>query len=485
MKIHKKCAITAGLLALSSGSSLADISLQLENADGGGSVATYTLTNLIPDSQFPGASGETRFLRIGGADSIYNWGSSDRHTGGWSYTEFRGSYNNDRRVALLFGEYMDIFYLEPVGTSKDLIQLELDDTSLKVYYSSNDGTPLVDFSSIEVDPDDYGVYILALDASTTLTITLGPGSPTFSLRDESAVAALVNGRFMMAFQAVNTTINGSHHRLLMDNALDADGWHTWVTGDFADDQDSSTSFTSGEIGASRSVGSDDLRLGLGLGHSNSKQKSMYKSTSRLEGEHLVAEANYRLNDKVILSALGYYGDFRSKSSRNAADGSYTASGNTDVTNFAGRLRADWKNAYENGKLSLTPRIAYTYTDVSVDGYTETGAGVNNVTLEKQSNDAHEFRAGLDLDYVLNEKTLLRGIIEAVHINGDNDSILGSTDSTTFNVPSDDSISDTWARLGIEAVRQLSDTANVHASIFRSSEGYDATVSGAIGFNFSF
>ncbi len=108
-----------------------------------------------------------------------------------------------------------------------------------------------------------------------------------------------------------------------------------------------------------------------------------------------------------------------------------------------------------------------------------------MTLEKQSNDAHEFRVGFDLDYVLNEKTLLRGIVEAVHINSNNDSILGSAGSTTFNVPAVDSTNDTRARLGIEAVRQLSDTANVHASIFRSSEGYDATVSGAIGFNLSF
>ena len=304
--------------------------------------------------------------------------------------------------------------------------------------------------------------------------------------DKSNLGAMVNANQVYVMRGVTATLNGSHHRLLMDSSLNKDGWHTWVTGDFAGDQATDSAFASGEVGASRSVGSDDVRVGLGIGHMNASADGMFGSTSNLKGQYLVGEVDYRVRENVILSALAYYGASRATSHRNAADGSYTADGKTDVSSFAGRLRADWKNAFQAGDVSFTPRAAYTYIGSTVDAYTETGAGANNVSLEKQDRSAHEFRAGLDADYLLNEKTLLRGILEVAHLNGDNETVRGSTDSDSFTLPSDDSASkDTWARLGIEAVRQVSDSANIHASIFRSTEGYDATVSGAIGMNFWF
>jgi len=277
----------------------------------------------------------------------------------------------------------------------------------------------------------------------------------------------------------STTINGSHHRLLMDSTPGEDGWHAWVTGDFANFNDVDATQMMGEVGASRSFGSDDFRLGLSVGQTVADQDTAFGGGSKIDGDFIVLETNYRLPDsKVILSALLYYGQYDVETKRGYLLGGAKSTGKTDADSAALRLRADWKDAYVSKKFSFTPRFAYTLIDSSADAYTETG-GATPVSYASQDSLDHEFRLGVDIDYDLSSQTQFRGIVEAVYRDNEDGGLRGSAGALTFNLPADDS-SDLWGRLGVEVVHQLNESTTLNASIFGSTEGYDATVSASLG-----
>lgn len=291
----------------------------------------------------------------------------------------------------------------------------------------------------------------------------------------------------LARQLPSTTLNGSHHRLLIDTPVGADGWHTWATGDFAHFDKLDSNQTIGEIGASRNLGSENLRLGLGVGHSSIDQDLVFGGGSKIRGEFLVAELNYKIPESThVLSALAYYGDWDANVKRGYLNAGLLDSsrGDTGMTSAALRLRADWKDAYTHGKWSITPRIAYTGIDTHGDGYTETGGGFP-VTFDAQDNFEHEIRLGADIDYKFTEKTELRTIIEIAKRFEDESALSGTIIGVGgFTFPTTD-LKDTWGRLGFELSHKLTDNQSIRSSLFSSTSGADATFSGAISYNFSF
>ena len=280
------------------------------------------------------------------------------------------------------------------------------------------------------------------------------------------------------------TIHGAHHRLLMDSALDKDGWHTWASGDFSRYDELDATQAVGEIGASRNFGIENFRLGLGVGHSATDQDTTFGGGSSLKGDFLVLEANYQLKGtNVFLSALGYYGEYDVETSRGYSGGGAHSFGNTDASNYAIRLRADWKNAYVNGKMSVTPRVSYTFSDTSVDAFTEVGGGTP-ASYAKQENEEHEFRLGVDIDYALCEKASLRGIVEFVHLEGDDVGISGTSGGVGFSLPGQD-LKNSWGRAGLELVAEMNPSTNLHLGAFASTEGQDASFTGTVGFPVKF
>jgi len=281
----------------------------------------------------------------------------------------------------------------------------------------------------------------------------------------------------------STTMNGSHHRILMDSGLDEDGWHSWITGDFARFDETDSDQTLGEVGASRGFFNDTLRFGMGVGFTTLNQDTIFSGGSKIDGEFGLAEVNYRLPHNVILSSLLYYGQFDAETSRGYAGGGAKSRGETDIESLALRLRVDWKDAYKSDKFSITPRLAYTLIDSSADAYTETG-GATPATYAKQDAQDHEVRLGFDIDYALSEKTQLRTILEAVHRENDNNNLTGTSGGIGFNIDAQTS-NNTWGRLGFDVIHALNEKTNLTAAIFTSTEGYDPTFSGSIGLNMSF
>ena len=280
-----------------------------------------------------------------------------------------------------------------------------------------------------------------------------------------------------------TTINGSHHRILMDSGLDEDGWHSWVTGDLARFDDLDADQTLGEIGASRGFFNDTVRFGMGVGVTSLDQDTRFGGGSKIDGQFGLAEVNYRLPHNFILSSLVYYGRYDLETSRGYALGGAISRGETDAESLALRLRVDWKDAYKNDKFSITPRLAYTLIDSSADAYTETG-GATPATFAKQNAQDHEVRLGFDIDYALSEKTKLRTILEAVHRTNDDNNLTGTSGGIAFNIAPQTS-NNTWGRLGFDVIHQLNETTNLTTAVFTSTEGYDPTFSGSIGLNMSF
>jgi outer membrane autotransporter protein len=74
----------------------------------------------------------------------------------------------------------------------------------------------------------------------------------------------------------------------------------------------------------------------------------------------------------------------------------TASATYDSTLAALRMAAGWKLAQEGG-LSITPEVSVTYSHLSSDSYTETGAGNFNLTVNPEDVDMFEGRLGLAIE----------------------------------------------------------------------------------------
>lgn len=285
-------------------------------------------------------------------------------------------------------------------------------------------------------------------------------------------------------QLTNVTLNGAHHRLLMDSAPGKDGWHMWATGDYANFNEINATQSVSELGFSKSLYEDSIRLGLGLGYTVADQDAPFGGGSKIDGDFLVFDGNYRIpNSKFIFSSLFYYGSFEAETSRGYLLGGAKSIGETDVESMAARLRVDWKDAYKCMDVSITPRLSYTYADTSADAYAETG-GATPANFAEQNSKDHEFRLGADLDYALTEKTQLRTMIEVVYRATDGDNLIGNAGATAFNLENED-LNDTWGRLGFELLHQFNDSINAHVSVFGSTEGQDATLSTAIGVNLSF
>ncbi len=279
------------------------------------------------------------------------------------------------------------------------------------------------------------------------------------------------------------TINGAHHRLLVDSPVGENGWHTWVTGDYADIDDVDSTQYTGEIGASRDI-FENFRLGLGIGSTDVEQDTAFGGNSDIEGEFAVLEANYITPwDGLVLSALVYYGDYDVKTTRGYSSDPGFSRGSTDATNTAFRLRADWKDLTSLGEWSVTPRLAYTLIHAEADGFTETG-GLTPATFGSQDSVDHEIRLGVDFDYEINDKAAVRLMTEAVYRESDVDTLYGTAVMTPFALANED-FDDLWVRAGAELVYEVCDSAAIHASVFGSTEGYDGTVGGSIGLQVGF
>lgn len=349
---------------------------------------------------------------------------------------------------------------------------------------SSDGDTVLLSSTENPRFDEFG-EITGADI-TTAVARAGDGT---LVQDENLVESLFGGfsAQSVARQLAYTTLNGSHHRVLMDTPLDKDGYTTWATGDFARYSELDATQKLGEIGASTNFGLNDLRFGLGVGAGRIDQDLPFSGSSDFTGEFLVGEIDYQIPDTtVILSALAYYGAWEADTTRGYLNAGVLDSsrGETDIDSFALRLRADWKDAFTFGEVRISPRIAYTFTSTNGDAYTETGGGFP-VAFDSQRDREHELRAGADFDFAIDERTTFRAGLELVKRFEDESNLSGTiVGLNTFSFPSQD-LNSFWGRASAEITHIIGDNQLISASVTGATDGADPNFTGALSYSIQF
>ncbi len=298
--------------------------------------------------------------------------------------------------------------------------------------------------------------------------------PVFSLSDFTSSFGATASMPRVVYALPSTIINGSHHRVLLEQDELTKGNPFWVMGDIADHNRLDAYIGTSEVGMAHDFG-PGLRGGLGVGYGYIDQDLSYGGSHELDGQYLLGELDYRIPDtKVILSATAVYGAWESDISRGYPNGGATdlSHGETDIDTMSLRLRADWLDLFEAGGFSFSPRIAYTLTRINRDSYSETGGGFP-ASFDKDRHTTKELRAGLTAEKKMTEKLTLRGILEGVHRDDEQSGNFSGSVSGLFDfsIPGQ-AVEENWARAGIETSYQIDENKYFTGTVFGSTEGED-------------
>ncbi len=295
----------------------------------------------------------------------------------------------------------------------------------------------------------------------------------------------------MQFEGLNAlTLNGAHHRTLMDIAMtdSNSGYCGWASGDIGilNRTDNAHGWmTLGEVGACHDFKTQNLRAGLGIGHSQASQDQVYGGKSKINGEYVLGELDWAIplstsDSSLVASALGMIGRWDADLRRGYSFGAVQSNGNTDLDAWSLRARLDWRDAFKLSSISFTPIVQYTTTQTDVDGYQESG-GTAPARFDSQSHTAKESRVGLTGAHPMSEATTVRGHVEWVHRFDDQ----GATVSGNANVLQvvalpfsfeGNEIRQDWGRVGAEVEHQLSKSSVILVSGNVASKGQDADAS---------
>ena len=284
------------------------------------------------------------------------------------------------------------------------------------------------------------------------------------------------------------TLNGAHHRNLMDIAMTDGSYCGWVSGDIGRNNrnDNGHGWMSlAEIGACHDFKSQNLRAGIGIGHSQARQDQVYGGKTDLNGEYLLGELDWVASpstsgSSLVASVLGMVGRWDADLTRGYSFGTAQSSGNTDLDSWSLRARLDWRDAFKLGSVSFTPTIQYTNTHTKVDGYQESG-GTAPAQYDSQTHTAKESRLGLTGAYPVSDATTLRGHVEWVHRFDDEGAAVSGTANVlqAVTVPfnfSGNKIRQNWSRVGAEVDHKISKSSVISVSANVASSGQDADVS---------
>ena len=286
----------------------------------------------------------------------------------------------------------------------------------------------------------------------------------------------------------NLTLEGAHHRTLLDSGLgrtDGNGMGAWSTVDAAHFDANKSDLQIAEAGVFKDIGA--ARIGVGVGQAWDRQGLDLGGGATYNGQYLIAEADYMFTPHLEGSLTGYYGSFATKVNRNYQNGATinTSSGNTTTTSGSLRARVDWLNMANLGRFTLSPYAAYTWSQANVDRYTESGGGFP-VAYNGSTTTNNTLRVGTGAKTPLNGSTNLVINTEVVH------SIESSTSGTSgqiiglgaFAVPGQN-IRQNWIRVMADIDHRLTDKSLISVGINAGTTGGDPSYGGTVSYRASF
>ena len=287
------------------------------------------------------------------------------------------------------------------------------------------------------------------------------------------------------------TLNGAHHRTLMDMPMADEQQCAWATGDIGRLYRQGNGYvSSAEVGACRDFSERSLRAGIALGETYSKQDQVFNGKSQMNGQYVLGELDWAIPDTpFVASALGMYNRWNAYVTRGYATlGTVASDGKTNIDAYTLRTRLDWKNAFQIGQVGFTPIVAFTLSKINVDGYAETG-GTAPATFGDHSTISKEIRGALSGAYQLSDATELRGNLEVVHRFDSNSgtvvvaSLFGITNVGTTIAGND--TRQNWVRVGGEVSHRINEHSLINASTNYATAGQDADISAALSYQYLF
>jgi hypothetical protein len=285
---------------------------------------------------------------------------------------------------------------------------------------------------------------------------------------------------------VGLSFDGAHHRTLMDDSMAGSRGCAWATTDGAIlSRQGHGQAEAAEVGACTDLG-EDIRLGIGTGASYLRRDQPFGGLTRLKGNYILAEGDYRLSQTpVILSVLGLYGRWDARLVRGfGVAGTDTSAGETHVDSYGARLRLDWWNAFRFASGQVTPSLSYSAIHGAVDAYQETG-GTAPAAFSKHGHTQQELRLAAADAFAVTPADLVRVSVEYVH-RFDRDggavtvtNVLGAT--TLANTYAPGRTRQNWGRLGLDYDHHFSAQDLVSLSAHASSSGEDSDYSFALGY----
>lgn len=283
-------------------------------------------------------------------------------------------------------------------------------------------------------------------------------------------------------------LNGAHHQPLMTQNKLANDSCVWATGDigyYGNGRNSGAGLA--EVGVCHDFG-DSVRAGIGVGKSTTWQDLALGGSNRADGQYIIGEVDWAPEGTpLLISGTALYGGWSATMRRGYANGGGTDYSEGSTTSTAAMLRAriDWIDAAALGTTTFSPWAALTLSQTNVAGYTEQG-GAFPARFDGQAHTAAELRLGLTAKTPLTDAATLKGTIEAVHrFDATGPSISGETLGLfAFNLPGQNQ-AQTWVRVGADLEYNFSNSASGSLSLHASSNGQDATLSGAAGLRFTF
>lgn len=320
---------------------------------------------------------------------------------------------------------------------------------------------------------------------------VGPANGIVGLTDlRNSLASTVMAHVQL--EGLNSlTLNGAHHRPLMDIAMSDGsqcGWASGNVGRFNRNKDGWTGLA--EIGACHDFADQGLRAGIGVGESQASQDQGFNGHSKLRGEYVLGELDWVIPyTSAIVSALGMYGRWDADLRRGYSAGTSVSNGNTDLASWSLRARLDWRNAFSLGNVGFTPSLQFIATHTTVDGYQETD-GTAPARFDSQGHTAKESRFGLSGVYPLSDVTTLIGRLEWAHrfdskgasVSGTADVLAVVTMPFTFD---GNKIRQNWGRIGADIDYRLDNRNLISVSGNIASAGQDADFSAGVSWRYFF
>ncbi len=162
---------------------------------------------------------------------------------------------------------------------------------------------------------------------------------------------------------------------------------------------------------------DDKMVGFAISNANTKVDYEKRNTSKsdISSVQLTAYGDYHLSDTAFLTAMVGYAHNSIETTRRNVGGvaGRTAEGSTDGHQYSASLEAG--NDFQlntAGGVTVTPSILLSYSHISQDKYTETGAGGTSLTVDVDNNEILDLGLNVEMawQYELNEGNTLEPTI---------------------------------------------------------------------------